>query len=240
MNVRLVGSIALALTLAACPPRPRRPYDGGGADSAEAPGDSAADATAGDADTPDGSDASASARDSAALVRDDAGRLVADEQTPPQTRAELIAWLAAGGYRAWDCQRAPRTPPAAPRSGHTRTRVCMNRRWIQTLASEEFPVGAAAVKELFDASDNLVGRSVMVKVRGENIGAAWYWYQRANGATVPAGHTPPEADGTVADGLGSSGNAQTLCATCHSLAGTDSYGTRIGPRYGYTTTTATE
>jgi cytochrome c553 len=48
-------------------------------------------------------------------------------------------------------------------------------------------------------------------------GANWYWYER-----VPLSSAAPhDAAGVVADGLGSSGPAQTICVACHAAAGTD-------------------
>jgi cytochrome c553 len=66
------------------------------------------------------------------------------------------------------------------------------------------PVGYAAAAYLKTASDSAAG-------------ANWYFYER-----VPLDNTVPhDANGVVADGLGSNGSALTICVNCHSAAGSD-------------------
>jgi hypothetical protein len=224
MRTGLLFTLAL-WTLAACQPRPRRPVDGGDAtiedeDDAEASVDSGANA-----------DASVDRASAPDVVFDEEGGLQAGPQTPPQGRAALVPWLQEGDYRRWDCQRNAHVAPAP--SAHAQTRICFNTAWINTLPSQIFPVGAAAVKELYNpALTEIVGYAVMLKVGAGNNPADWYWFQRVPAGTVnPMLPEPIEPDGTVADRVGSGGNALRLCASCHSTAG--EAGTR-GHHYAFT------
>lgn len=166
------------------------------------------------------------------IVVNDGGGLAPGPQTPPQGKVALVPWIMEGHYRAWDCQATAHPSPAF--SGHTHTRVCLNTLWINTLPSQVFPVGAAAVKELWDAAHTaIVGYAVMVKVGPGNTPADWYWYER-----VPADFVPPpmlpepiQPDGTFVDRVGTSGNALTICASCHSTAGEPM---RTGHHFGFT------
>jgi hypothetical protein len=119
------------------------------------------------------------------------------EQTPPEGRAALDAWLAAGHYRSWACE--PTIQNARPGGAHGRNRICSN-----ALASGHgqgpYPVGAAAVKELYGAGDQPVGHAVAHKRTAGTRGSDWYWYERT-GSTI------------YADGVGT-----PLCTGCHSLA----------------------
>ena len=48
-------------------------------------------------------------------------------------------------------------------------------------------------------------------------GKNWYWYE-----TVPATSAAPhDANGVVADGLGDTGPAKSICVGCHAGAGSD-------------------
>ena len=85
----------------------------------------------------------------------------------------------------------------------------------------EWPQGAAAVKELYaNATDTTpVGYAVYLKTQTSSAaGASWYWYER-----VPLSSAAPhDANGVVADGLGSAGGpAMQICVGCHSAAGSD-------------------
>ena len=72
----------------------------------------------------------------------------------------------------------------------------------------EFPVGAAAVKELYDArGTTVVGHSVYLHVAAGG-GGSWYWFEHL-------------ARGVGADGLGTSGTPRDTCVACHASAGHD-------------------
>jgi hypothetical protein len=76
-----------------------------------------------------------------------------------------------------------------------------------------WPVGAASVKELYNSVTDTTpaGYAVYLKTADDTSagGAAWYWYEQ------------PPMMSPVADGLGNSGGAMTICVACHSAAGSD-------------------
>jgi hypothetical protein len=124
-------------------------------------------------------------------------------QTPPREDTELEAWLAAGTYRQWSCEtdvHASRSP-----SPHGFNRICSNdaiRR--NATAAGDWPVGAAAVKELYSSATAGApfGYSVYLKTAADSAGGDnWYWYERL----------PPKS---LFSGLGVG-----ACTGCHSSAG---------------------
>lgn len=150
-------------------------------------------------------------------------------ETPPMGGPAVETWLAGGAYKSWSCEpavHASRSP-----SPHGFNKICSND-VISSNASATgpWPQGAAAVKELW-ASDPAaggvdggapptapIGYAVYLKTASDSAaGASWYWYER-----VPLDSpVPHDGNGVVADGLGSSGPAQTICVACHSAAGSD-------------------
>jgi hypothetical protein len=203
----------LALTgLAACQPRPRRALDGGDAALED-------DALVADAGDTDGVGASE-------------GGLVVGPEVPPQGRGPIETWIRRGDYRAWPCQLTPQ-PVTAP-SPHEFTRICLNQAWRDTMTTSVFPVGAAAVKELYGADLRTIrGYAVMLKVGPGNTSADWYWYERyPAGTQVAMLPESIEPDGTIADNVGTAGNAMRLCASCHSTAGQPG---RSGHHFAFTT-----
>jgi hypothetical protein len=148
-------------------------------------------------------------------------------ETPPMGAVAVEAWLAGGAYKSWACEaavHASRSP-----SPHGFNRICSNDLISDNAsATTPWPEGAAAVKELWASDPNdadsgtpptaPVGYAVYLKTASDSAaGANWYWYER-----VPLDSAAPhDAKGVVADGLGSSGTAQTICVACHSAAGSD-------------------
>jgi hypothetical protein len=128
-------------------------------------------------------------------------------QLPPTGAAELEPWLASGQYRAWHCEPAPHA--ARPPSAHFVDRVCQND-IASAHGAGEYPVGAASVKELFDADGGIKGYSVSRHVSSGTGGDNWYWFE-VTGGTVDA------------DGNGNAGVPKASCAACHGLAGTPGY-----------------
>jgi hypothetical protein len=126
-----------------------------------------------------------------------------EDQTPPEGDVPLQAWLAQAFYQSWSCQTA--VHDAVAPSPHGRNRICSNDALAQATTSP-WPVGAAAVKELYDANDTQVGFAVYRKAADGTDGANWYWYEKTN------------SDGIVADGRGGSGTPNTICVSCHSHA----------------------
>lgn len=131
-------------------------------------------------------------------------------QRPPRGAAAVEAWLKKGDYMDWQCEsgiHAARTP-----SPHGFNRICSNDA-ISSRATDDgpWPEGAAGVKELYESADATapMGYAVYLKTAADSDdGANWYWYERIG-------------DSTVADGLGDSGPAKSICVSCHVAAGTD-------------------
>lgn len=139
-----------------------------------------------------------------------------DAQVPPITGKEAMrAWLAEGHYKDWHCEQAAHGPIAI--SPHGMQRICSNDK-IATHGAGEYPVDSAAVKELYDKDGTMVvGYAVYRHVKAGMGGDSWYWFEE-----VPADSMAPhDADGIVADGLGDSGPAMTICVGCHSATGID-------------------
>ena len=148
----------------------------------------------------------------------------ASADTPPMGGANVEAWLATGAYKAWASEpaiHASRTP-----SPHGFNRIYSNS-LISLIAATDagtsvWPVGAAAVKELYTSVTDTtpVGYAVYLKTADDTDagGAAWYWYER-----VPLTSTAPHDDaGVVADGLGTGTTpAYSICVNCHAAAGSN-------------------
>lgn len=123
-----------------------------------------------------------------------------DAQTPPAGEKQIDPWLAGGMYKAWACESGPQDP--RPNGVHGKNRVCSNS-LMSKHGAGEYPVGAAAVKELFDGQGNVTGYAVSLHFKAGKGADTWYWYERT-GSRV------------VADGVGVG-----VCTGCHSAAGSD-------------------
>jgi hypothetical protein len=140
-------------------------------------------------------------------------------QTPPMGGAAVEAWLQTGAYKSWHCEpaiHASRTP-----SPHGFNHICSNNLVASNASSTAaWPEGAAAVKELYNAATDTtpIGYAVYLKTQADSAGGGnWYWYERVPLSSM----VPHDANGVVADGLGTSGPAQTICVGCHAAAGSD-------------------
>jgi len=112
--------------------------------------------------------------------------LMGDAETPPTgTQAELDAWLAAGSYKSWRCEPAPHA--ARPGSGHSANRICTNARQSTHTGTAAFPVGSAAVKELFDGDGVLEGYGVYVRAADGDGGEKRFWYERIGSSVIALG-----------------------------------------------------
>lgn len=135
-----------------------------------------------------------------------------DAQTPPQGATALEAWLATGVYKQWDCEPEPHA--ARSPSPHGFNRICTNSAIaVNAAGTDDWPVGAAAVKEIFESATDTapIGYAVYLKTKADSAGGAnWYWYEGQ----------PGHAD-VVIDGMGDSGLPMTVCVGCHSAAGAD-------------------
>lgn len=133
------------------------------------------------------------------------GAKPANAQLPPTGAEAVGAWLAKGEYKSWNCEATPHE--ARSPSPHGTNRICSNE-LLSAHGAGEFPVDAAAVKEIYE-SGNVTGYAVYRKVTSGG-GDAWYWYESLDGRIV-------------ADGVGTTGKPKDVCASCHSTAGTDGH-----------------
>jgi hypothetical protein len=147
----------------------------------------------------------------AAAVADagaDAGAMVdGDPQVPPMGQKPIEAWLKAGYYQAWACEKdifPPRKDPATGLNGsHGFHRICSNDQLIAS-TSGPYPVGAASVKELY-RDGKAYGFAVGLKVAPGLGNHTWYWYERVGTLATLS---------PVADGIGD----KTCGGDCHAHA----------------------
>ena len=142
-----------------------------------------------------------------------------DDQTPPQGREAVEEWLASGLFKSWKAEAA--IHPSRSPSPHGFNRIWVNDVIAQnTDGTGPWPEGAAGVKELYASMTDTtpIGVAVYLKTKADSAnGANWYWYER-----VPLNSGEPhDANGVVADGMGSSGPAKMICVGCHDAAGAD-------------------
>ncbi len=135
----------------------------------------------------------------------DAGPLAEVQLPPTGGDAEISAWIAKGYYKSWTCEPSPH--PARPNGAHGVNRVCSNA-VLSAHGAGEFPVGSAGVKELYNEAGTLIIGYASYRKVAAGAGGAWYWYEKTT------------EDGLIANGLGTSGVPKTVCASCHSSAGT--------------------
>lgn len=154
----------------------------------------------------------------------DASVSLDDPQLPPTSGfVDVEAWLAKGHYKSWKCESAPHA--ARSPSPHGINRICNNAKLTaQPAGPGEYPVGAAAVKELYsDDAGTIIGYAVEVHTSAGKNTANWYWYERNPTLGAPAKNG---SAGLVADGVGpdegvAGGPTQQICTGCHMAAGAD-------------------
>ena len=110
----------------------------------------------------------------------------------------LVPWLAAESYADWAVESQPH-PSAGPHASAVRTYFNDVLADSAAAGGTEHPIGAASVKELFDADGERSGWAVMVKLELGRGGDGWYWYEGV-GAAVYADDT-----------------GVALCTGCHSI-----------------------
>lgn len=127
-------------------------------------------------------------------------------QAPPTTSAsELDSWLSSAAYTQWHCEAAAH--PARSPSPHGSNRICSNDA-LSGHGTGEFPVGAAAVKEIYSSGGGVTGHAVYLHVRAGTDGGSWFWYEKIGGSVG-------------AFGLGDSAAPRDVCVGCHQGAGSD-------------------
>jgi hypothetical protein len=129
--------------------------------------------------------------------------------------ATIEPWLSQGSYKSWHCEAAAHASRSP--SPHGMNRICSNN-LLSAAGAGEYPVDSASVKELYDsAGQNIVGYAVYRHITAGTTGSNWYFYERVPQTSA----APHDSNGIVADGVGSSGPAQTICVSCHQAAGSD-------------------
>lgn len=120
-------------------------------------------------------------------------------ETPPPVGSEaLAAWLERGEYGRFTRESAVHAS-AGP---HRFVRVFLNESLVASLHAGDavHPIGAAAVKELYDQPGaGLTGWAVAVKTADNQVKEDWLWYERAKGSAAPSTNR----------------NGQPICASCH-------------------------
>ncbi len=120
---------------------------------------------------------------------------------PPTEAAALLKWLQAGAYKAWPKESAPHRSMGAHQ---TLVLTYISPALDKSLAGKTaaHPRGAAAVKELLDATGKPAGWAVSVKTAADSDGGkGWYWFEILGTAA---------GSPTVASGTG-----VPLCVGCH-------------------------
>jgi hypothetical protein len=121
----------------------------------------------------------------------------------PTEDAALFAYLQAGRYRDFAAESGVH-PSAGPHGNGVRSFV--NAVLDRSLAEGNLshPVGAAAVKELYDGGAALTGWAVEVKVADGAGGDGWYWYEvfsTTDGSRPISGVGNPICTGCHAEGI---------------------------------------
>lgn len=130
-----------------------------------------------------------------------AGFEMGNADRPPTGADAVNRWLQDKHYERWACEASPHEERGS--SPHDRNRICSNM-LISKHESGPYPVGASAVKELYE-DDKVNGYALYLKVREGTGSDTWYWFERI-GSSI------------IADGVGSSGKPKDTCSDCHSSA----------------------
>jgi hypothetical protein len=123
-------------------------------------------------------------------------------ELPPLGGAALLTWLEAKTYTKWKSESKPH---ASTGPHGSKVLSFVNAALFDSLPKMgENAKGSAAVKELFNTSDMLIGWAVAIKTAdSSDAGKNWYWYEIINKAVV-------------ADEAG-----KALCVNCHSTGAKD-------------------
>ena len=130
-----------------------------------------------------------------------------DPQLPPRGTVDLTTWIDAGHYLSWACEAEPhagRTP-----SPHGRNRICSNTALETSTGDSPYPVGAAAVKEIYDSNEAIRLYAVYRKVADGDSGDTWYWFEGTR------------------DDVAANGEGVGTCVNCHSHAPRDFVFTQV-------------
>lgn len=123
-----------------------------------------------------------------------------DPQVPPRGSDDITTWIAAGHYQDWACEPAPHAP--RPPSPHGSNRICSNDALAASTGDGPYPVGSAAVKEIYSGNEISLF-AVYRKVEAGDGGSTWYWFEGTK-------------DDVIANGVGDG-----TCVGCHAGAPRD-------------------
>lgn len=122
----------------------------------------------------------------------------------PSSAGDLNAWLQKRAYTCWARESRVHSG-VGPHGGNVRVylNAALDRSLSNPAPNGEHPVGAVAVKELFDGdATTLTGWAVGVKTQESSDGGkGWYWYEVFG--TSPSPSDPTEGQGVA------------VCSTCH-------------------------
>lgn len=129
-----------------------------------------------------------------------------DSGEVPASRDALFAFLQSRAYTGFAAESLH--PTAAPHMQSVRTFLNPLLEASLESGAPSHPVGAAAIKEMYDGDGTLRGWAAMVKVSESDgsDGSAWYWYEVFN----------VDTGSPVIDGVGNG-----TCTGCHGSGGTD-------------------
>lgn len=102
------------------------------------------------------------------------GDALDDPQVPPRGSADVLTWIEARHYESWACEGAAHA--GRPPSPHGQNRICINDALIGSTGDGAYPVGAAAVKEIFSGGEISLF-AVYRKVTDGAGGQSWYWFE---------------------------------------------------------------
>ena len=121
------------------------------------------------------------------------GDAMTDPQLPPRGADDLLDWIDAGHYLAWRCEEAAH--PARSGSGHGPNRICSNDLLAGATGDGPYPVGAAAVKEVYNSSGEIRLYAVYRKLEAAPGGDSWYWFEGDRDSNFANGPGDPTCTG---------------------------------------------
>ena len=118
-------------------------------------------------------------------------------ELPPEGGNAVLAWLAAGLYRAWPCEAEAHGPRHG--SPHGRTRICSNAALSAFDGPGAYPTGSATVKEVLEPDGSVGTYAVMLKVGDGSEAKSWYFFEGRPGLVLADGREAPACIGCHVD-----------------------------------------
>ena len=131
----------------------------------------------------------------------------------PTNKDDLFAFLKAGKYKSWTHESKMRETDA-PHGTYVIAYLNSILDASLKAGNTDHPVGAAAVKEMYDENRQPMGYAVSVKAKADSDGGrGWYWYETMS-ATNP--DAIPVRGTRTGEGFGAG-----ICIGCHGRFGVD-------------------